>query len=159
MTQQRKIWESFTLKWVELHCEGKTEGQKSGMANKKEEKFQKATSWFVLIWPQKLHWTCIFFFSLKHCQCPRGKPATSLQRSCSTVKKESSSFYRGWRHCWQLGIYYFCFAKLFKGQTMIIILNGICVTKDCECMWFLDHFVLTVQLQKHSVKWEKMVHV
>lgn len=129
------------------------------MANKKEEKFQKATLWFVLMWPQKLHWTCFFFSLLTHDQCECAKPTTSQQRSCSTVKKESSSFYRGWRHCWQLGIYYFCFAKLFRDQTMIIMSNGICVTKDCECMWFLEVFVLTVQLQKPGVKWQKMVHV
>lgn len=55
------------------------------MANKKEEKFQKATSWFVAMWPQKLHWTWFFFFFVL---CPRAKPASRLQRFCSTMKKK-----------------------------------------------------------------------
>lgn len=158
MTQQRKIWESFTLKWV----------NRVALWRKNRKPEVRNGQWKGREIPKGHFMVCVnvaseitlnlFFFFVKHFQCPRGKPATSLQRSCSTVKKESSSFYRGWRHCWQLGIYYFCFAKLFKGQTMIM-LNGICVTKDCECMFFLDHFVLTVQLQKHSVKWEKIVHV
>lgn len=91
------------------------------------------------------------FFFLKHYQCPHAKPATPeiLQHR---EKKESSSFYGGWRHSWKLGIYYFSIAKHFKGQTTIVMLNGSCVTLDCEYMWFLDHFVLTVQLRKRSVK-------
>lgn len=156
MMQQRKIWVCLHgLPWNRVVLLKGTRRQKPGMAN---ENRRNSKSHFMVCEGScsVRNYTAFFFVSIvcihvQNLQLP-------YKRTCSNVKK--FLFLQRMTLLWQFDIYYFCFAKVLKGRTMITVLNGICVMKACEWTWVFDLFLCwQCSSTNHYIKSKKMVHV